>query len=74
MRMKNLQIGYTIPRAITGKWGINNLRVYFSAENLFTITDCPDQYDPETIGLDSGNKNNGYPLSKTFSFGLNVTF
>ncbi len=73
MRLKNFQIGYTIPRDITSRWGISNLRVFFSAENLFTITDMPDQFDPELIGTEAKNTN-GYPLSKTFSFGLNVTF
>jgi len=73
LRMKNLQIGYTIPRSITSKWYIQNLRVFFSAENLFTITDMPDQFDPELIGT-SSYTSNGYPLSKTFSFGINLTF
>lgn len=73
MRLKNLQIGYTIPRDITAKWGITNLRVFFSAENLFTITDMPEQFDPEMVGT-SSSSSNGYPLSKTFSFGLNLTF
>jgi len=73
MRLKNFQIGYTIPRAITSKWSISNLRVFFSAENLFTITDMPEQFDPELIGT-SAERTNGYPLSRTFSFGLNVTF
>lgn len=73
MRLKNLQLGYTIPRNITGKWSITNLRVFFSAENLFTITSMPEQFDPEMIGKDAKHSN-GYPLSKTFSFGLNVTF
>lgn len=74
MRLKNLQIGYSLPRSLIAHWGVNNLRVFMSAENLFTITSVPDQYDPETVGLDSGNKNNGYPLKKTWSFGINVTF
>lgn len=74
MRLKNLQIGYSLPRSLIANWGVNNLRVFVSAENLFTITSVPDQYDPETIGLDSDNKNNGYPLKRTWSFGINVTF
>ncbi len=73
IRMKNLQVGYTIPRQITQQWGINNLRLFFSAENLFTITDMPHQFDPELMST-SVNQNNGYPLQKTFAFGLNVTF
>lgn len=72
MRLKNFQIGYTIPNELVSKWGISNLRVFFSAENLFTITEMPDQFDPELIGTDA-SANNGYPLSKTFSFGINIT-
>ena len=70
MRLKNLQLGYTLPQKIIQNIGINNARVYISAENLFTITNLPDQFDPETIGTD---RSNGYPLSKTFSFGINIT-
>ena len=73
MRLKNFQAGYTIPRNITTKWGISNMRVFVSIENLFTITKMPKQFDPEMIGTDPRHSN-GYPLSKTFSFGINVTF
>lgn len=73
MRLKNFQAGYTIPRNITTKWGISNMRIFVSIENLFTITKMPKQFDPEIIGTDSRHSN-GYPLSKTFSFGINVTF
>ena len=73
LRMKNLQLGYTLPRTITQPWGITNLRVFVSAENLFTITKMPHQFDPELMST-SVNQNNGYPLQKTFAFGLNVTF
>ena len=73
MRLKNFQVGYTLPKTITSKWGVSNLRVFFSAENMFTITSMPSQFDPELVGT-STSSNNGYPLSKTFSFGLNITF
>ena len=70
LRMKNLQIGYTLPQSLVSKAGLGNVRFFVSAENLFTITDLPSQFDPETIDTDYGN---GYPLSRTFSFGVNVT-
>jgi hypothetical protein len=73
IRLKNVQLGYTLPRQLTQKWGISNLRVFVSAENLFTITDMPHQFDPELMST-SVNQNNGYPLQKTFAFGLNVSF
>lgn len=71
IRLKNLQIGYTIPAQITQRWGIQNLRVYFSGENLWTGTSLVKQFDPETISSNSGNT---YPLSRTFSCGLSLTF
>ncbi len=73
VRLKNLQLGYTLPQQITRKWGVSNLRFFISAENLATWTDMPNQFDPELIGT-GASSNNGYPLSKTWSFGLNVTF
>lgn len=71
IRLKNITLGYTIPTVITSKWGISNLRVYFSGENLWTGTSLNKQFDPETISSNSGA---AYPLSKTYSFGLSVTF
>lgn len=71
VRLKNLTLGYTLPQAITGKWGISAVRLFFSGENLFTLTRLAEQFDPETIGNNYGNS---YPLSKTLSFGLSVTF
>ena len=73
VRLKNLQLGYTLPRQLTQPWGISNLRVFVSAENLFTITKMPHQFDPELMS-NSVDQNNGYPLQKTFAFGLNVSF
>ena len=69
IRLKNVQLGYTLPRTLTQQWGISNLRVFVSAENL----DMPHQFDPELMST-SVNQNNGYPLQKTFAFGLNVSF
>lgn len=71
-RLKNVQIGYTIPRKYTGKIGISNLRIYLSGENLATITKMTRLFDPETIG--SNDQGNVYPLTKTYSVGLSVTF
>lgn len=72
IRLKNLQIGYTLPQQLTARWGVQNVRVYFSGENLWTGTALADQFDPETISGGSGG--NAYPLSKTLSCGLSVTF
>lgn len=71
MRIKNMQLGYTIPEFITQKIGISKLRFFVSGENLATFTNMISIFDPETIGTSMGNS---YPLSKTYSFGLSVTF
>lgn len=69
-RLKNLQIGYTLPKNITQKFHCSRLRFYFTATNLFTITKYSG-YDPEVgSGVDYGN----YPQSRTFTFGLNANF
>lgn len=73
MRMKNLQVGYTFPKAWTSKVNIEKVRVYFSAENLFTISGIADMFDPEAIAANGWSSGKTYPLSQTFSFGINVT-
>ncbi len=71
IRLKNLQFGYTLPRTLTAKWGLENMRIFFSGENLWTGTKLAKQFDPETLGTYQGN---GYPLTTTLSGGLNITF
>ncbi|WP_072541751.1 SusC/RagA family TonB-linked outer membrane protein [Bacteroides mediterraneensis] len=75
VRLKNFQIGYTLPSSLTQKVGISKLRIFFSAENLFTITGLPDGIDPETLGNNSdfGGMAN-YPLTRTLSTGLSINF
>lgn len=72
IRLKNMQIGYTLPKSVVSKIGIQDLRIYFSGENLWTGTSLAKQFDPETIS--SGVGGIGYPLSRTLSCGLNVSF
>ena len=72
MRLKNLQLGYTIPRDISSKFYVDALRVYFSGENLLTFTRMTDLFDPATIG--ENDQGNVYPLTRTWSFGLSITF
>lgn len=78
LRLKNLTFGYTFPKKIISKWGLESLRLYANIQNLFTITDYSG-YDPEigvstaganVMGLDNGR----YPSPTTYSFGLNVSF
>ncbi len=78
LRLKNLTFGYTFPKNLISKIRLQSARIYFAADNLFTITDY-DMFDPEIgefssnplqYGLDFGN----YPQPRTFRFGMNVGF
>ncbi len=69
LRLKNLQIGYNLPKAWLSKISMTNLRLYFSAENLFTLTGYSG-LDPEK----PYKSNDLYPLNKSYSLGLNVSF
>lgn len=71
IRLKNLQVGYTLPTQLTEKFGVQRIRFYISGENLWTGTNLVKQFDPETIGTSGGN---GYPLFATLSGGLSLTF
>ncbi len=81
IRLKNLQLGYTLPSAWMQKAGLSKCRVFVSGENLWTGTSLTKLFDPETINGGSNNSGNSqtymsgnaYPLSKTVSFGLSVT-
>lgn len=74
MRLKNVQIGYTIPPKITRRAGISSLRVYVSGENLLTFTKLASMFDPEAIRGAYGYDGRIYPLSTTLSFGVNLNF
>ncbi len=76
MRLKNIQVGYTLPKQILDKMGMEYLRFYVSAENVLTISGLPNGFDPETAYSAYGGTFNGktYPLQATVSFGVNVTF
>ena len=71
VRLKTLQIGYTIPVEIIRKAYIQKLRIYFSGENILTFTHMSSIFDPETI--DGGWGGNVYPLSKVFSVGVSIS-
>ena len=71
IRLKNLQVGYTLPAVWMNKIGFSKCRIFVSGENLWTGTSLSDLFDPETIS--GGTGGNAYPLSKTISFGLSLT-
>lgn len=75
LRLKNIQIGYTLPEALISKVALSNARIYFTANNLFTITNYSG-FDPGlgnggtfTRGVDRGF----YPLTKSFILGVNLS-
>ena len=73
IRLKNLQIGYTLPRSLVNKIGFSNCRVFISGENLWTGTNLSKIFDPETATGGYYSYGNAYPLTSTWSFGLSVT-
>lgn len=73
MRIKNIQLGYTLPVGLTSAWGLNRVRFYISAENLYTFTKMNKIFDPEATGGDWG-PGKIYPLQRVLSFGLNLNF
>ena len=76
LRLKNLTVGYTLPTHISRKIGLSHLRVYVTAENLFTCTGYSG-YDPEVSfwnrlipGLDYTN----YPRARSVFFGFSIKY
>ena len=75
VKIKQIQIGYTVPSRITKRFKVDNLRVYGSLDDFFTFTSYPG-FDPEitgsgnALGVDKGT----YPTSRKVVFGVNITF
>jgi TonB-dependent starch-binding outer membrane protein SusC len=77
LRLKNITLGYSLPKELIGKLHLKQLRVYVGAQNLFTITHYTG-YDPEANYFDNDNTKQGidyaiYPAVKTFLAGINLT-
>lgn len=75
--MQSVTLGYTLPARLLKNFGVNRLRFYATGENLFVLTGYTG-IDPEVstsdlkeVGLDKGNI---YPMPRTFSIGLNLSF
>ncbi|MFT3752420.1 MAG: TonB-dependent receptor [Paludibacter sp.] len=76
LRLQDITFGYTFPKKLMSKVGLNNLRLYFSGYNLFILTNYTG-YDPEVnvqSGLTPSVDYNRYPRSRNYVFGLNLTF
>ena len=74
LRLKNLQLGYTLSNNLTSRIGIKNVRFYLSGENLATITKFTKLFDPESVGLGGQHDGKTYPLARVYSFGANFNF
>ncbi|RQP19361.1 MAG: SusC/RagA family TonB-linked outer membrane protein [Parapedobacter sp.] len=70
LRLRSVELGYTLPGSKLGNWGLNALRVYANAYNLFTWTEV-DYIDPEHTPQNVGMQ---YPITRNFNFGVNITF
>ena len=73
-RIKNIQIGYTLPKSLTRKFFVERLRFYVAGENLLTLTGYKG-FDPELNNDKSNGIDRGYyPQARTFTVGLNLNF
>ena len=68
LRLKSIELGYTVPSRITEKIKIKNLRCYFSGTNLFTFSKF-NMWDPEMAG-----NGLGYPIQRVYNLGAQITF
>jgi len=76
VRLKNIQVGYTLPASVGNKLMISSLRFYVSADNLLTLTKYSG-WDPEPVSfgtLNGGVDYGTYPLARTISLGLSLNF
>ena len=70
LRLKNLQLGYTLPKGWLNSVGVENIRIYYSVENLLTFDKMKINIDPES----TSQRLSSYPLLRTHAFGVNITF
>ena len=68
MRLKNVSVGYSLPKNILGKSGLSNVRFYLSGQNLLTIAKGYKGYDPE------GDVSSYYPVTQVYTFGVDIKF
>lgn len=71
VRLKNVQVGYTLPSALTKRINLEKVRIFAGGQNLITINDFYKGWDPEN-SQSSGDSPNFYPLTAIYTFGINV--
>lgn len=72
-RLKNLTLSYDLPERLVGKLGLSKAQIFFSGENLFTLTPLKTMYDPEAIFTGNAYTSEGgknYPMNRVVSCGL----
>ena len=67
LRIKNITIGYTLPKKFTMKAKLERVRLYLTGDNIFEFTKLSKNYDPEILGT-------SHPMQRLFTFGLNLSF
>jgi hypothetical protein len=78
VRLRNITLDFGLPDRLVSRYGVSNIRVYVTGSNLVTWTDYSG-FNPDVSSLGIGNVNRGidvgaYPLARSFTFGLNVTY
>ena len=68
LRLKNVNLSYTMPQSIIGKIGISQLKFFLTGNNLCLLQNKVKYYDPENSSI------RAYPLMKSYSFGVNLSF
>ena len=80
LRLKNVELSYTIPSKLTRRFGVGKATVFVNATNVLTFSNYYQGYDPETAyqggaqGATTGSIGNNYPLVSTYTGGIELTF
>ncbi|GAB3356154.1 TonB-dependent receptor [Arachidicoccus ginsenosidivorans] len=73
LRIKSIQLGYTLPTTFVEKAKFSKVRLYFSGQNLFSWNHFYKGWDPE-MGMSTGDNSQFYPLTSVYTFGINASF
>jgi hypothetical protein len=73
LRIKNITLGYTLPKTLSDKIKLNRIRLFVSGDNIFEWSEVRQYFDPEAI-TDESNFGYVYPFNRQYIVGLNVTF
>ena len=74
VRLKDITLGYTLPKALCGKIGFSSIRVYISGSNILTFSPLYKHNEDHTVDPEQLGDGNAYPFSKTFAFGFDFKF